>query len=188
MSSIAPRKFRLASALVFASIVWACSTLRVGSDYDHDATFSGYHNFGWLERQHRGTRNPLVAQRARDAIQAQLTHKGFTYVSDNSAADFVVDFSIGARDRLDVETYPAPYAGPWDLGVANWWGSPYWGSATDVRQYREGSLTIDIFDARSHRPVWHGWAKKELTESDIDRSEAPIREAVAAVLAEFPRK
>jgi len=31
-----------------------------------------------------------------------------------------------------------------------------------------------------------GWAKKQLTRSDIERSEAPIRTAVAAVLEKFP--
>lgn len=60
------------------------------------------------------------------------------------------------------------------------------GGAIDVRQYREGTLAIDIFDAHTNKPVWHGWAKKELTRSDIERSEAPIRTAVAAVLEKFP--
>jgi hypothetical protein len=46
-----------------------------------------------------------------------------------------------------------------------------------------------IFDAKTHRPVWHGWAKKELTSKDIAQSEQPIRRAVAAVLAKFrPRQ
>jgi hypothetical protein len=39
---------------------------------------------------------------------------------------------------------------------------------------------------KDNKPVWHGWAKKELTRSDIERSEAPIRTAVAAVLEKFP--
>jgi hypothetical protein len=43
-----------------------------------------------------------------------------------------------------------------------------------------------VFDGHSHRPVWHGWARKELSRSDIEHSEAPIRAAVAAVLAPFP--
>jgi hypothetical protein len=56
----------------------------------------------------------------------------------------------------------------------------------DVRQYREGTLSIDVFDAKTHRPVWHGWAKKELTRADIENSEGPIRKAVTAILAKFP--
>jgi hypothetical protein len=55
-----------------------------------------------------------------------------------------------------------------------------------VRQYREGTLSIDIFDVKSHRPVWHGWAKKELSRKDIEQSEQPIKHAVAAVLEKFP--
>ena len=56
----------------------------------------------------------------------------------------------------------------------------------DVRQYHEGTLSVDVFDAHTHRPVWHGWAKKDLTRSDIENSAEPIRKAVAAVLAKFP--
>jgi hypothetical protein len=174
---------RLLSMAMTTLLFVACSSLRVGSDYEHSATFSGYRAFALMQREHHETRNPLVAQRAQDAIQAVLTAKGFTYVTNAAAADFVVDFSIGAQDRIDVDSYPAPYAGPWYGEYPRWWGYSYWG---DVRQYREGTLAIDVFDARTFKPVWHGWAKKELTQSDIERSEAPIRAAVEAVLEGFP--
>jgi hypothetical protein len=137
-----------------------------------------------MAREHHGPRNPLVAQRARDAIRAELTRKGYTNVTDGGSADFVVDFTIGSHERMDVESYPPPYSGVY-WGYPGWWG-PNWGTRLDVRQYREGTLAIDIFDAHSHKPVWHGWAKKELTQSDIERSEAPIREAVEKVLSRFP--
>jgi len=150
----------------------ACTTLQGGSDFDQSANFSGYHTFAWMPRERYGSSNPLVVQRAQDAIQAELVHKGFSHVGDSAAADFVVDFTIGARERMDVHAYPAPYGG-WYGGYPGWWGYPYWGTELDVRQYREGTLSIDVFDARSHRPVWHGWAKKELTQADMEHSEAP---------------
>ena len=165
-------------------VLGACATVRVGSDFDRSANFSGYHAYSWMAREHHGSRNPLVAQRARDAIQAELTRKGYTSVTDAGSADFVVDFTIGSQERRDVESYPVTYADVY-WGYPGWWG-PYWGTRLDVRQYREGTLAIDIFDAHSHRPVWHGWAKKELTQSDMERSEAPIREAVQKVLSRFP--
>lgn len=163
----------------------ACTTLRVGSDFDHSASLSGFHAFSFIPRERHGSGNPLVVQRARDAIEAALTAKGFTFVSDPTAADFTVDFTIGSRERADVTSYPAPYTG-WYDGYTGWWGYPYWGTGLDVRKYREGTLSIDVFDARSHRPVWHGWAKKELTSSDLEHSEAPIRHAVETVLQRFP--
>lgn len=163
----------------------ACETMRVSSDYDHAAGFAGYHSFAWLAREHHGTANPLVVQRTHDAIQAELIAKGFTYGENAAAADFVVDFTIGSRERIDVQSYPSAYMGPgwWGPG---WWGYPYWGTDVDVHQYREGTLSIDVFDGHSHRAVWHGWASKELTRSDIENSQTAIRAAVAAVLAKFP--
>jgi hypothetical protein len=176
--------------LIFAVFtIWlsACASLRVGSDFERSAEFSGYHAFSFMPQVRHGSRNPLVVQRARDAIQAALTNKGFAFVSEAAGADFVVAFTIGSAERTDINAYPAPYVG-WYGGYMGWWGYSYWGEGLDVRQYREGTLAIDIFDARSHKPVWHGWAKKELTDSDLEHSEAPIRVAVESVLSRFPPK
>ncbi len=168
-----------------AVLLTGCASLQVGHDFDRSADMRGYHRFAWMPREHHGTNNPLVAQRAHDAIQEVLTSKGFTYVDDSATANFVVDFTMGSHERTDVHSYPAPY-GPVAWGYYGWWGYPYWGSQVDVRQYREGTLSIDVFDARTHRPVWHGWAKKELSRTDVERSEGPIRTAVQTVLEGFP--
>jgi hypothetical protein len=167
-----------------------CATLQVGSDYDRSATFVHYHSFTLMNRPHHGAdvdSNPLVVQRAEDAIREEMSRKGYQLASDAATADFSVDFTIGAQERTDINSYPDPYVGmSWGWGRPGWWGGSYWGDNLDVRQYREGTLSIDVFDAHSHRPVWHGWAKKELTRKDIESSEEPIRKAVAAVLAKFP--
>ena len=183
-SFAAPRFAAVAIVLLLAS---ACSTLQVGSGYDHAATFQRYKTFTVMQRAHHGSSNPLVAVRASDAIKADLQQKGFIEASDPSKADFTVDFTIGAQERTDINTYPEPYMGPaWGWGSMGWWGGPYWGTGLDVRQYHEGTLSVDVFDTHTHRPVWHGWAKKELTRKDIENSAEPIRNAVAAVLAKFP--
>lgn len=172
-------------AAAVAVLLAACASLQVGSDFDRTANMRGYHTFAWMPRDHHGTSNPLVAQRAHDAIRGVLTSKGFTYSEDSAQADFVVDFTIGSHERTDIQSYPAPYAGA-GWGYRGWWGYPYWGNEVDVRQYREGVLSIDVFDGRTHRPVWHGWAKKELSRADVERSEGPVRTAVEAVLERFP--
>lgn len=68
---------RLLSVVTVSLVLAACVSLKVGSDFDRSINFSGYRAFSWMPREHHGTRNPLVAQRARDAIQAELTRRGF---------------------------------------------------------------------------------------------------------------
>jgi Domain of unknown function (DUF4136) len=180
---LANRWLRGAAAL--AIVLTACTTLQVGSDYDRAANFSNYHTFVVMQRQHQGTNNPLVPQRTEDGIKRYLISRGYTLANDPASADFVVDFTIGAKERTEINTYPEPYAGPWFYGNP-WWGSPYWGNTVDVRQFHEGTLSIDIFDGHSKRPVWHGWARKELSSGDIEHPAQPIQEAIEAVLAKFP--
>lgn len=183
---------RVAALATFACVaavvlgLSACETLRVGSDYDRATDFAGYHSFTWLPRENYGVRDPLVVEGTRDAIKARLEQQGYTYANDPENADFAVDFTVGARLRTNIRTYPTPYGGPWYWYGPRWWGYPYWGTGIDVHQYREGVLAIDAFDAKTHRPVWHGWAKKPLTRKDMEDSGQSIREAVDAVLAKFP--
>jgi hypothetical protein len=177
---------RVTSIIVLLGLV-GCTTLQVGSDYDRAASFGGYHSFTIMQREHKSAHNPLVVTRAEDAIRAQLISQGYSAATGPESADFTVDFTIGSKERTDVDSYPSAYGGMgggW--GRRGWWGGGYWGNDVDVRQYREGTLSIDVFDVKTHRPVWHGWAKKELSQRDIEQSEEPIRRAVAAVLAKFP--
>jgi hypothetical protein len=152
----------------------------VSSDFDRGARFDGYRTYAWLPRAHEDGRNPLITRFARESIDAELKKKGFQPAVDPSSADFEVDFTIGAHDRLDVNTYPARYRGPWG------WGYGYFGNEIDVRNYREGTLAIDVFDGQTHQPVWTGRAAKEITRADQSRSDGPIRVAAAEVLAQFP--
>jgi hypothetical protein len=162
------------------ALAQGCTTTHVSSDFDRGARFDGYHTYAWLPRAHDGGRNPLIMRFARESIDTELKQKGFVLASDPSTADFEVDFTIGAHDSLDVNTYPTLYRGPWG------WGHGYYGNAIDARQYREGILAIDVFDGRTHQPVWTGRATKEITRADQARADGPIRVAVAEVLAQFP--
>jgi hypothetical protein len=171
-------RFLLLFAL--ASVVAGCSTLHASSDYDRTASFKHYKTYAWMQREHAGIASALVVRRAHEAIDWELQRKGFQPALDPATADFIVDFTIGIRDRIDVQSYPVAYRGPW------LWGNWYYGKQLDVRQYREGTLAIDIFDAHEHQPVWSGRAQKQLSKSDLGATNTAIHEAATAVLEQFP--
>jgi hypothetical protein len=195
------------NAIVLVAVLAGCSTLEAGSDYDKQANFAAYHTYAIVQTPAlpapaglpsslpsglpetlrlpnapalpnpavagvAGVTNPLIVQRVQDVIQQELTKKGYQQVANPSMADFTVQYTIGAQDRIAIDSYRN--------------GPGWWGRGVDAHQYREGSLAINIFDARTNRAVWHGWANKEVGKEMEQSSEQPIREAIAAAFAKFP--
>jgi hypothetical protein len=90
-----------------AVVLAACATqAEITSDYDRSANFAAFHTFALNQRPHVGISNPLVATRVEEDITQELQRRGYTLAADPASADFMVDFSIGARDRLDIHSYP----------------------------------------------------------------------------------
>lgn len=163
----------------------ASTPLDVGSEQHPQADLTGYRSFVWISEDPliRPSRDaspvsPLTARLIREAIERELSSKGFNRVADGSSADFVVAFTVGARDRIDADSYPEPYRGNW---LWRWEGR-----YVDLRTYREGTLSIDVFDGKSRQPVWHGWARKTITQADSSDPDPVIRRAVARILEKFP--
>ncbi len=183
----------LVSILAFLS--GCASTFKATHDFDSANDFSRYESFSWISpnpmKVGQTTRvpNPLLEPRIMSAIRLQLEQGGYTFVDEPAAADFVVSFTVGSREEINVTSYPSMSVG---VGVArptHWgWGSMYYGTSmeTSVRQYTEGMLAIDMFDVAERRPVWHGVASKRISEADAKDIEETIRAAVAAILEGYP--
>jgi hypothetical protein len=174
-----------AVAIAAALVVAGCGTVRSSSDYDPTAKFSSYSTFALMERERGRNEDSTVIRQTAEALKSRLQSKGFELVSNPDRADFVFDFTLGSADRMDIRSYPQPYAGSWfwDPGLR---GGPYWGESLSPRVYRNGTLSIDVFDPRTHRPIWHGWSKHEISESETTASEASIEQTVFEVLSWFP--
>lgn len=175
-------------AAMFLLLLGACASQPpVRSEYDRQADFSDYHTYTWINVDPVNTPNgrtpeisALTLSRIVDAIEDELDRKGYERAERDQRPDFAIAFTVGTRDRIIVDSYPAAYRGSWP------WRPTYWDYDVMARTYQEGMLGIDIFDEYSHRPVWHGFTYKRITEHMRDDPEPEIREAVRAVLSRFP--
>lgn len=173
--------------LLAALAVTGCATMQAGSDYYPEADFSEYRTFAWVSDSpliesdsERVAISPLSVRRIREAIERELSGKGFTLVADAGAADFALSFTVGARDMISMSDYPEAYRGSWR------WGAPYYWPNVDIYMYTEGMLAIDVFDRATSQPVWHGWARKQILSADIDDPQTTIDAAVREILDGFP--
>ncbi|MFK7828283.1 MAG: DUF4136 domain-containing protein [Congregibacter sp.] len=189
MSTCTPTRFW--AILVSTLMLTACGTNPPVIDYDQGANFAAYKSYAFISDkplmlgEGATGSSPLLEGRLMRATDTALRAKGFSKVSNPEAADFAVRFTVGARDKIRVNSYPEPYR-PY-YGGWGWGGSYYAGAtSTDVQQYTEGKLAIDIYDVAEHKPVWHGVATARITDSMRQNPDETVTNAVTEILMSFP--
>lgn len=79
--------------------------------------------FAVMQRKCPRIPRALVTTRTEDDISQNLQRKGNTLAADPASADFTVDVTIGAEERIGVNSHRATYAGPWVPSPASWGSS-----------------------------------------------------------------
>ena len=190
----------LITALVI--VVASCtSTYEAKVDFDRNTKVDtvNYKTFAWLTAGRimapAQDINPVMKLRVDEEIEKAFEAKGYTLISNAEDADFAISYTVGNRDKIKVSNYPSTYnAGfGWGRGYygghhGGMYGGMYGGNIgteTRVIQYTEGKLAIDIYDVKTHQPVWHGWATKRITSDDKEAPSAMIKDVVKQVVAQF---
>ncbi len=195
-------KIRTALSLFVVLSISACATtLKSSVDIADHAEFGELKTYAWITDQPLFTSNavspevvnPLNEQRIRTAVEQQLQNKGYRLVSIDQA-DFVVAFTLGARERVRVQQYYNDFGynyygynhGFSRFGRFGRFGRGYngFGPSVSVRTFTEGTLVVDIFENTEKEAIWHGSATKRLSRDNGTRQ--LIDEAVTTLLAEFP--
>ena len=180
----------VASALLFS----ACTgkSYKTYDDYNPNIDFARYETFAFISdspmivASAQGAVSPLLQPRLMNAIRADLSRKGFRYVDNPEQADMVISFTVGSRDQIKVDQYPASYRTSYSRYYGGYGYGAGYATETRVRQYTEGQLAIDIFDVRSKAPAFHGAASTRISSSDRENVEAFLNEIVVETLDGFP--
>jgi hypothetical protein len=165
--------------LLFLFLLSACSSIRVNSDYDSHVDFSQYKTYAFHKRGiDRVTLSELDKKRILHAIDNELTNKGMNK-SDNP--DLLVNIFTKEREQIDVNQFNMGWGYGWGWG----WNPYFWGGNTYVTSSTQGTLYIDLIDAKKKELIWEGQGVGILTENRREK-EKQINEFVAKILAQFP--
>ena len=164
------------SIAMFVVLTAASFAQQVKTDYDHNANFGPYKTYSWEKVQ---TKDPLMVERIKDAVNGALTAKGWTQV-DSSGDVSVMAIEI-TQNQQTLNTFYDGFG-----GGRRWGGFGGFGDATTTTEtYKVGSLVVDVFDAKTKNLVWRGSSSDTLS-NNADKNTKNLDKGVQKMFAHFP--
>lgn len=153
---------------------------QIQSDYDPDIDFSQYKTFGFfspmsIEGENYST---LFGRQFRDSISREMQARGYVQ-SDDPDLGINVSAKLQEKTKVTQTTDPMMYGGYYGYrrGYYDPWMGYGFGTTTNVSQYTQGTVNVDLVDMAQKRMVWEGIAIGRVKEG---RSNAEIRQAIDA--------
>ncbi len=182
-------------ALVFLA---SCSSVKVIADYDKEANFKSYKTYAFYKTGiDKAEVSDLDKKRILKAIDTEMSARGFV---KSRQPDVLV--SIFTKEREEVNVYNNNNFG-FGWGAFGWGGFGFnrfgfynpWlfgpgfggGFGPNVTTRTEGSLYIDVIDAKNRELVWQGRGVGTLNNiKNIERKEKRIRQFVSEIFEKYP--
>lgn len=164
----------------------------VSTDYDKAVNFNQHTTFKWYQekpaarRDTTRTYDTFMDQRIRNAVESNLGRKGLRRTEATPNLFIAYDVKVVTRQEIRPDY---TYAPGW-YGYGYWYGYRYdygysrFARPMTIDQYKDGTIIIDIIDAKDNQLIWRGWGQMEVGSANV--SEAEINRIVGKILEKYP--
>jgi hypothetical protein len=174
---------RLAAVTFAALALSACATMNVSSHVERGTDFTQFRTWDWGPADELPTGDPRLDNNAffqdhmLGAVEKQMAAKGYVRSTLAGSPDLLVHYHANISQRFDVN------------GVDRQRGYCNDNCEPQVYEYQEGTLVLDVVNARTNKLVWRGWAQDSLDGviDNQDRLDKEVDRAVTNLFKLFPR-
>jgi hypothetical protein len=175
----------LSSLFVLVGLVLGlgCATpLAVEHDYDTTYDFTKLRSYDWLPSPSSDQMEEMTEKRVQGTVNSQLQAKGYSHSADSP--DFLVSLegikktvttgstAVGASIAVPVGSHGAVHVG---------------GGKSKPREKQEGTLNLNIVDAKTKTLVWQGTATAAIqAKTSPEEQQQRINQVIAELLKKFP--
>jgi hypothetical protein len=146
---------------------------QVKTDYDRNANFNQYKTYSWSSVK---TKDPLLVDRIKSAVDATLAAKGLTQVE--SGGNLSITAMEITKNQQTLNTF-------YDGGFGGWrWGG-FGDATTTTETYKVGTLVVDMFDTQSKALVFRGSSSDTLSNKS-DKNIKNLNKGVDKMFKHFP--
>ena len=169
------RRIAMYTALSLAGLA-ASFAQQVQTDFDHRADFSQYKTYSWEQIK---PANSLWTSRIKNAVDNQLAAKGWSRAEQG--ADVAIMAIETTQTQKTLDTFYDGFGGGW-----RWRGFGGFGDATTTEHYyKEGTLVVDMYDAKTRQLIWRGSLEDMLSDKAAN-NEKNLDKGVAKMFKGFP--
>jgi hypothetical protein len=155
----------------------------ISADYDTNADFSKYKTFAFYKPGiDKVEISDLDKRRILRAIDEKMLEKGFV---KSETPDLLISIFTKSREQVNVNQFNTGWG--WGLGWGWGWNPFMMGGNTMVDSYTEGTLYIDIIDAKTKELIWQGIGSGVLTQV-AEKKDEKINLFVTKILEQYPPK
>ena len=158
-----------AMLLCIASAVALGQTVSV--NYNHSQDFSQYHTYIWASNNANQIQNSILAQQAKSDIDSALQGKGLQLVGEAQNPDLIILASGGLQQQT---SYSA-----WGMrGIGGGMGG------ISPQQNVEGTLIVDLYDAKTQSLVWRGIGQDTLSNNG-NKNQQMVQKAIQKMFKQW---
>ena len=171
-------------SLITMALLSSCGpSLKISSDYDQSADFTMYRTFSIYDLKTNGHVNELNKDRIAKYIRAEMTKKGFK--ETDTRPDLMVNAVTVIKDKRSLVANSSYYNYGGFYRPYTYWAPASSYTTLSTYQYKDGSLVIDVVDAKTKKMIWEGSASAQF-EKKPENPDAAISSTVAKIMERFP--
>ena len=176
--------------LLLVVLLGACASRPViTTDADPAADFARYRTFAFYEPlavEDKGYSTPS-SQRMKASTRREMEARGYVY--DESNPDLRVNINAYISERQSVVSTPQLQQRLYYNYRANAYvSSAYFVNRTDVYNYTEGTVNVDVVDAARKQLVWEGVAVGRMANTKPTQRDARIDSTITEIFARYPHR
>lgn len=175
------KKINYLILLVFVNLFIACNSLKTTSDFDNSVNFANYKSFGFSKESQDFPANEFIKNRIFSAISNNLRSKGLV---ETERPDILIDLGLKTKEKKNYATT--------NYGLSGFYGRR-WRIGTGISKsntkeinYTEGTLVINLVDAKKNKLLWMGTGTGVVNEK-MTKKES-INKSIFTILSSFPPK
>jgi hypothetical protein len=153
-------------------------------DADPSANLASYQTYGFFSdlATDKSKYSTMITSRLKDATRREMQKRG--YKEATADPQLFVNFSTNVESRTEVHSSPSAGFYGYRAGMYGAWSS--YPSDVYTKQYKEGTLAIDIVDSQKKQLVWQGIAQARLTDKMIENPTEALDSIIADIFEKYP--